>query len=385
MKLRTVQALRGMAAFAVLLCHLHAIEATKASGEPILGAFWITGAAGVDLFFVISGFIMVWVIGDAPAGRESALRFLFSRAARIYPLWWVFATLMALYFLMTYGQPWDPDRIGTSLDVGIPHLANSYLLLPQSEHPVLGVGWTLIHEMYFYVCFACLLLWVPERYRLVALSVWGCGIILGALVGLSGPFATNITALIFHTMSLEFLMGAFVAYAVRADKGRALAPYTALTGFASLVLVFTTFDFSTGGILLSGLSLDKPNTFTLSWGRTLCFGIPSALLLHGLASLETQRSFGRFVPDFAVRLGDWSYALYLSHVLVLSAMGRIFFGHIANAPDHHWDNGAFLILACTAAIMVSALTYYIIERPVIIWYTHWRKRLFRPVTHARKA
>lgn len=380
MKLRTVQALRALAAIAVLVCHLHSIEATKAAGEPILSAFWITGAAGVDLFFVISGFIMVWVAGDTPKSGMGASRFLFARVARIYPLWWVFASVMALYFLVSYGQPWDPARISPDIEIGLPHLIKSYMLLPQAEHPVLGVGWTLIHEMYFYIIFAVILWGIPARHRLTALTAWGLVVTLGALAGLSGPFASDFLKLIFHTMSLEFLMGAWAAYAVRAGLGTRFAPYTASLGTASLLLIFFSFDFTTGGRVLSPLHLSEPNVFTLSWGRTLCFGIPSALLLHGLVSLETERGFGPRIPNFAVALGDWSYALYLSHVIVLSAIGRIYFGQIFDAPEHRWDNAAFLFIATAAAISVSAITYYSIEKPIIAWYQTVRKRLFDPVS-----
>jgi len=375
MKLRSVQALRALAALAVLMCHLHAIEDTKAAGPPLISDFWINGAAGVDLFFVISGFIMVWVAGETPRSFRHSAGFLFARIARIYPLWWLFAGLIASYFLITYGQPCDPARIGNDPHTGLHHLVDSFLLLPQAHHPVLGVGWTLVHEMYFYIIFTLIIFMVPSRFRLLALSLWGAGLTLGALAGLSGPVAKSFIQLIFYPMSLQFLMGALVAYAVRTEKGLRLAPLTALAGLTGLICVFILFDFETGGQLLAGLAIDDIGSFTLGWGRTLFFGLPAALLLHGLVALEIRHSAGRFIPSSLVHSGDWSYALYLSHILVLSAVARLYFALIDNDATRILDNIGFLCLASLAAIGFSAYVHKWIEKPMIRWYQGLRKHL----------
>ena len=376
MKLRSVQALRALAALAVLICHLHAIENTKALGTPLLSSFWVTGAAGVDLFFVISGFIMVWVAGESPQQVTTSLRFLFARASRIYPLWWLFAALMSLYFLVTYGQAWDPIRVGSDPSAGFDHLLKSFFLVPQAEHPVLGVGWTLVHEMYFYVVFALILCLVPRAFRLVALTLWGASVTAGALLGLSGPVATSLVELVFYPMSLEFLMGAWVAYAVRHKFAQRLAPLTALLGGLALILVFTLFDFETGGTLLAGFGIERMGDFTLGWGRTLFFGVPCALLLHGLVNLERTHTLGRYIPNIFVSIGDWSYALYLSHIMVLSAVARIYFPLVGNVEDQIWDNIGFLILSSLTTIVFSGIVYRTIEQPIIRWYQSAREKLF---------
>jgi exopolysaccharide production protein ExoZ len=375
MKLRTVQMLRAIAALAVLVCHLHSIESTKAVGTPLISELWINGAAGVDLFFVISGFIMVWVAGEGPLGPKAASQFLFARIARIYPLWWLFAGAMALYFFATYGQAWDPERIGGGLDEGVTHLVKSVFLLPQAEHPVLGVGWTLVHEMYFYVVFALMVLLVPAKYRLLALLVWGIVVASGAVAGLSDKTAKNFVELAFYPMSIQFLLGALTAYAVKAGW-RKLAPFTAVLGLVSLIVVFVTFNFKTGGALVAPFELADPSAFTLGWGRTLMFGIPAALLLHGLVCLELDKGIGRYIPTLAVRIGDWSYALYLCHILLLSAVARIYFPLVGNVEGRVLDNLGFILVAATASILVSWMTYELFEKPVIGWYRKARTRLF---------
>ncbi|MEM9377831.1 MAG: acyltransferase family protein, partial [Pseudomonadota bacterium] len=90
-KLRSVQALRAIAALLVFGCHLISIEARHAERDTFLTYVMENGAYGVDLFFVISGFIMVWVAGDTPQSLKHAGNFFYARVTRIYPLWWLFA------------------------------------------------------------------------------------------------------------------------------------------------------------------------------------------------------------------------------------------------------------------------------------------------------
>ena len=110
-KLYSIQALRGIAALAVFLCHVMAIEEAHSERAHKLTDLWINGAHGVDLFFVISGFIMVWVAGDLRRGLGQAGDFLFSRATRIYPLWWLFAIAMVIFFWTMKGTLYDAPRV----------------------------------------------------------------------------------------------------------------------------------------------------------------------------------------------------------------------------------------------------------------------------------
>jgi len=85
-RLDHIQALRGIAALMVVVSHLLIIE-RKYSVDQILGEWAVFGMAGVDLFFVISGFIMVYVMWDRPRGVKASAEFLWGRASRIYPLY----------------------------------------------------------------------------------------------------------------------------------------------------------------------------------------------------------------------------------------------------------------------------------------------------------
>jgi len=171
-RLSSIQALRGIAALLVLVFHIAEIQRSVIGTGPDtiwLSGWWNGGYSGVDLFFVISGFIMVYVTQNKAGSWRHSLQFLYARIVRIYPVWWVFSGIMALYFWQAYGVPADIERANISGGLGA-YLLRSVLLLPQAAVPVLGLGWSLIHEVYFYLVFA-LILCVPRRYLVWILMI----------------------------------------------------------------------------------------------------------------------------------------------------------------------------------------------------------------------
>ncbi len=367
-QLKTVQALRGIAALAVFLCHVMAIEEAHSERGAKLTDLWINGAHGVDLFFVISGFIMVWVAGDLRRGAAQAGDFLFARATRIYPLWWLFAAAMVVFFAAMKGTYWDAPRIDAAGLDGPLHLFHSFILWPQPEHPVLGVGWTLVHEMYFYIAFAALILLLPARARLFGILAWAMIVTIGALAGLSANFSGNMVELIFYPMTIEFILGALVGYAIKAGWRRH-ALLAAFIGAFAILIPFLNLDLEPTQTLMTQFGNEGFSGMNPVWRRTIFYGIPVALLIYGLVSLELER--GLRTPKFMVHLGDWSYSLYLCHTLTISAIGRVTYtlfepGLVVTT--------AYLILVTVGTILVSALTYYFFERPSIRFFRRWRPK-----------
>ena len=452
MRLTSIQIMRGLAALLVTFYHVRAIEtlaigdsglilsATGAPESGLIGGLWGNGFVGVDLFFVISGFIMVYVTRDLVQGWRSVASFLFARVSRIYPLWWLFASIMALYFLYAYGVPVDAAQAAKSGQSNLEHLLKSYLLVPQSVFPVLGVGWTLVHEMYFYFVFAAALA-LPRRWLPYFLAVWGACVIAGSLGGLSGPFAIDYPALIFYPMTIEFVLGAFAGLLVA--SGRIWKP-------AILIVI--------AAIWLAAVMQLVPTPeghgaawtdFILQWGRVLIYGVPSALIIYALAGLEVQNRLRVLFPAFAAAIGfvlgaviagavagvllqliagltsaglaggltvylvrsetryfdriesalatigDWSYSIYLCHMLVLSALRRLFpwlaefaesrMGLPAGTLDvlrlgvpGIWDNLVFLIVAIAATLAISCLAYQGFERPLTRQFGRLRRSIFKP-------
>ena len=360
MQLRSIQALRAIAAVAVMLAHMQGVEARQTSGDVLLSDMWLTGVSGVDLFFVISGFIMVWVAGDSPPGLKQSSRFLFARTMRIYPLWWLFASAMAVYFWVSYGLPWDAETLERLNTTGPEHLIKSFFLIPHDAFPILPLGWTLMHEMYFYLVFAGLLL-LPRTWRIPACAIWAF-IILGSISAqLTGFYANTLLSLVLFPMTLEFLMGAAVAWAIKAGLTR-FAHLALIAGGIWLIVALATIDFGSDSMVL------------LPTQRTFAYGPAFALLIYSVVALEKTTEIARHIPEPLVQLGDWSYSLYLCHLLVISAVGVILFPLIGDIGMI--DNVLFIILAATASVLVAGLTYKFFEAPIINRSRHLRERLF---------
>ncbi|MEM1150063.1 MAG: acyltransferase [Pseudomonadota bacterium] len=385
MKLHSIQMLRAIAALLVLGFHIRAVQAdtiAELTGEPRIFATWPileNGYAGVDLFFVISGFIMVLVTGSGQRGPGASGVFLLSRAVRIYPIWWLFAGVMAAYMLVTYGAVNSGAGGWADLAGSVPvpeYLWKSFLLVPQEGYPVLSVGWTLVHEMYFYAVFAVTLLFA-RRWLWVFLLAWA-GLVVGfALAGYSRPLALSIPSLAVHPMTLEFIAGAFAGLAV--CSGRRLAPVAlALLSLAWLVAALILSlpadqigQLEGGWIAIDGYQFslitgENWSTFVLEWGRVIVFGPPCALLVYALASLDVEKRI--VIPRALSILGDWSYALYLSHILVLVAIARVF-PDLAAGPY-------FALAAVPAALIIAGLTYTLLERPLMAVFNAWRRETF---------
>ena len=145
-RLDTVQAARGVAAMAVVLSHAGIVlgSATALGYVPLHGVFR-AGHAGVDFFFVLSGFIIALVHHRDIGQPHSLPVYLWKRVTRIYPIYWVALGVLAL--LIAFGFVRDVDPVVAGTDIG--QLLVTLLLLPQHRSPLLGVSWTLQHEMLF--------------------------------------------------------------------------------------------------------------------------------------------------------------------------------------------------------------------------------------------
>lgn len=342
-RLDHVQALRGVAAFLVLMAHLMQIEGRTAA-NPILPSQLDWGMMGVDLFFVISGFIMVYITRDWRAGGGRKVpEFLFARISRIYPLYWIIsAALLAVWFIR-------PDLVFSS-SPNDPQWLNSLLLVPAYAYPMLEVGWTLVYEMMFYILFAIILV-LPARMRPFGLLIWAVLVVAGNQLG--GQTAGAIPFHLFSSLSLEFLAGAATALIYLRFQGSRPFAY-GLIGI---------------GVIVMGVWFFIGGPFQDEWPRVLRLTLPACALILGAAWLDRH---GATAPRAAVTLGDWSYSLYLTHLLSLVLLGRLWtMAGLADLP------ALILIIALILfSLIVAGLTYHLIEKPLIHLARQARGRLF---------
>lgn len=344
-RLANIQSLRGIAALLVVFSHLLVIE-RKYSPDQLLNSWMSFGMVGVDLFFVISGFIMVHVASNMRRGANSALEFLFARFARIYPLYWLVSAALLIVWLIR------PDMVFSSFKTE-PNIIKSFLLYPDTRDPLLAVGWTLIHEIGFYLVFALAFLLKP-KWLLPFLLAWAGIIGIGqwADIGAFGP----MRKLLFSPLTYEFLAGALAGWIFHKWQ----AKFALLSLLSGLVLWVVTLYI----LISAGHSMiESP------FGRTIHFALPATLTVYGLAGLKTN------LPKFTQTLGDWSYSLYLTHVLTLTLFGRIWHKFTSIG---FWDNIPILIILTLISIAVAGLTYKLAEKPFMVMAKKLRRRLFPP-------
>jgi len=334
MVIKNIQALRAIAANGVLVSHLFIVEQKYSHGGEVLSANAHLGAFGVDLFFVISGFIMATIARNA-----SWQKFLCDRAMRILPPYWFYTTLILIVSFYV------PAYVNSSFEHP-PSIWRSYLLIPDSVGPLLAVGWTLMHEMYFYFCFALIIFLTGAfRFKITSLLlIWMVAVIcLNAVVQLT-EISDPVVAVMAHPLTLEFIFGAATGILIQRNC-TAFAVSAFVGGIIIFMLVLSLSDNALG--LIDGQNLK----------RAIGVGAPCALIVYGLVGIEIKNK--QTAPYWLVALGNASYSTYLSHVLVLSAIGRMF----ALLPDHNvYFETAFVIICITAANVVGLLSCRVIER-----------------------
>ena len=332
-RLQLVQAARGTAALLVLLYHATiTIGRTKYAGvDPLLGLFRF-GHAGVDFFFVLSGFIITYAHRSDLGHPASYRRYIWRRLTRIYPAYWsALAVAVVLFILMPQsGPPYARDPLAISL---------SALLWPQAHLPVLGVAWTLSHEMLFYLIFGFAIFW--PRVIASVFVLWQAGVIV---YGAVTPTAA-VPPFLLYSVNFGFGVGVAIALLSRFPCRWPMAwvgAGTALFLAVGLAENATTFDVTDG-----------------NWPQWhFAYVLISGMVLRGLVSLDLRMGS---VPRAAVFLGTASYSIYLVHTLVIPPAVKLLVSLLKFPGDL-----AFPLVVC-GALAGGILFYLIVERKSETW------------------
>jgi peptidoglycan/LPS O-acetylase OafA/YrhL len=324
--LHNVQVLRCLAACGVLITHAALLI-------PRDSRFWtVPWAAGVDLFFVISGFIMTWLTREQ-FGREGAAgRFLVRRAIRIVPAYWFFTSLMVLATIFAASHirhtTVDPAQLVTSY---------GFIPWPRADgklNPILSQGWTLNYEALFYLALAAALLFRRGLAWLVA------GFVGLTLLGPLVPEDWFVLHFYADPIILDFVCG--IGIALLALRGVRLPLAATILCVASAV----------------GVHLAARHGLFPGSGRFLAAGLPSALIGAGLILAPEPQRIG--LVGRALRLGgDASYTLYLSHTFTINVVLILWRKAGLEAP---WANH---LTGIVASLIVAILFYRFAERPAV--------------------
>lgn len=285
MRLHALQYLRAIAALVVVYSHA-CIQVPAYRAQLIeFGSF------GVDIFFVISGFIMLYI--SKP--DHTPVNFMLNRFRRVAPLYWFFTLLMALIFLVMPSVFTNTELRAEALIKSllfIPHFSGAH---PGEIWPIVAPGWSLNYEMYFYLVFA-LSLFTAMRYRLVLISLVIFAVFIFARMNLTGGPINQFFA---DDVVFEFVFGMLLAYLWKRGVrfSSAFGYFLFVAGFVLLMLYSQRA--ALGGSELPGI---------------LIKGVPAAMIVAGTLFINIRES------KLGVLLGDASYALYLSHIFVLGLM-----------------------------------------------------------------
>jgi len=323
--LRGIEALRAIAALAVVA--YHAAEMIAAGQAPAAPRILQNGAAGVDVFFVISGFVMVTSACRLHGKPLAAWLFLRARLHRIVPLYWLCSGGKVIALLAA------PALAKTSITIG--YCVASLLFLPVHDaagrfRPVLPVGWTLCFEMLFYLLFTASLalrcapsLAVPPVLAFLALL---------KLTGAGAPELGN-------PIILEFAFGTTLA-------AMWLRGWRLPAGFAWPMLTMSL-------ALLAATPGRALGTRLCSWG------IPAALLVAATVSLEDVLAFA--LPKTLLALGAASYAIYLTHGFVLNGLAVC----LPLLPPAMQGAATILPVALAACALLGWGMHVLIEKPLL--------------------
>src|SRR4028119_545658 len=260
-KLNLLQVYRGIAAVLVVMIHVTKMSAERLNQVTFFNLF-LVGWIGVDYFFVLSGFIMVYVHRSAIGKKDQLKPFLVKRAVRIYPIYWIITLTVWCLFLVIPG-------FANNHDLSLGHVIASLLLIPQKDPHfkdkfILEVGWTLTYEIYFYLLFS-IAIWLKPKHSVPILSAWLLVTLLHYRKIVKFPQDFFLLETVFGEMNLELVLGCLAAYIVIKYNNNIGKYRWIMFGIANLGYVIMLGIFAASGKIV--------------FGRIPTFGVLAALLI----------------------------------------------------------------------------------------------------------
>lgn len=345
--------MRAVAALGV--CFGHALKEADQFQAPawLAGLHQFEWGSGVDLFFIISGFIMMASAGSTFGAKGASLHFLERRIVRIVPPYWFFTTAMIAIALVA-------PRVLDTARFEILYAVKSYFFIPSfipgttNLKPILGLGWTLTYEMFFYTIFTVALLFGKRRGVLFIAAVFSI-LFAAARCHLLNA---ELNAFFGDSVLFAFLLGILVWESLNASK-LSLRATLSLVGFALA-----------GSVVGHAIGLGNE--------RFIALGLPALAVFVLMYHLKPDR-FRVFAAGVAI--GNASYALYLFHPFAIEATKQILI-HLPFVNTSAVWFAPMFVAACIASALVGALIFHhAIELPLL----HRLRRLMSAPSPTRKS
>ncbi|MBU4682494.1 acyltransferase [Cedecea davisae] len=329
---QNIQMMRGVAALLVFFVHLFATNPGMVPWLIQTGSN-VVGPAGVDIFFVISGFVVTISAMNSTEGKNrksSAAMFILRRSARIYPLYFIALTLAYIaspYIILS--PEWMPKASALQLYT---------LTYPYNNK--LMVAWTLVYEMFFYSVLTLLILTGKNKF-ISSLYIWIAIEVI--LIVSTNIYDINLSSYVpLNPQIIQFSAGCIIAILITKNVRQYAKPI-----FWLGAILF---------VIMSCINIQIANWE--SWARTLTLTLPAAMLIYGAAAMEEKK----LVPfhNVFMWLGKISFSLYLLHQLIFDICFFVFdkLNIMKSAP-----NTLTLIAWSTIALFVANITHKTIEAP----------------------
>jgi exopolysaccharide production protein ExoZ len=352
-RLLAFEGMRGVAVLLVFLVHYHALF-----GSLIVSSPWMyristfaadNGHSGVDLFFLLSGFLIYRAVIRR---RSSVATFIWRRIKRIYP---TFLFVFALYLALSWLNP-DVSKLPAGWTAAVIYIVQNLLLLPGlfPITPMIFVAWSLSYEFFFYLT-------LPLLVILLGLGEWSRQARVAFFVGLTVCLAVlGYSGHMLHPRALMFTAGILLAEAL--DSSAVTSRLTSrgeMTAVIALALGFTAI----GAMNLSGggLALSESSALPLHMTRLVILWVTMfATVLYGIGFPGMVRSLTIWEPLRA--LGNMSYSYYLIHGFVLHVLQRAMPFIVPARFQTPWLFWAALPVAVAATILGSAVLFGLVEK-----------------------
>ena len=330
----SLQIMRGIAAVSVVAFHTSLIMAKPQYGsmhafESATSRGWI----GVNFFFVLSGFIILYAHAKDIGRPQQLGSYLWRRFSRLYPAYWVFLTLYVAAALLGFGP--------MNFRLSWVDMLTAYTLFRWVYDPniPLKVAWTLIFEVSFYLVFAIAIM--NRRAGIAVSCVWLVGIVIASVLG-------SLDAGRFSMWNINFFFGgaAWLLFR-RTDRAWGLPMLVAgLTSLTALIAFNDTYD-----------SIDTQQATPIS---LMLLGLSLCLIVSGGALVEER--YGALTNRALLMLGEASYAIYLVHSAVISALCQIAYRFAVSRVPSELIFVAIFIFAVLAGIVA----HFVVERPLLL-------------------
>ncbi|CDG48969.1 Acyltransferase family protein [Serratia symbiotica SCt-VLC] len=328
-----IQYLRGIAAVLIIIYHSMVMTAVTPFFTYPIGEF------GVDIFFVISGFIM-WVTTEYK--NPTPFSFFKARLLRVYPLYWFFTLLLlaSVFFV--------PSAFLNQRSIDVWYIMKSLLLIPSYNPdvgditPIYTIGWTLVYEMFFYAIFTVSLSIKTSWIRISALFVFFSSLIIaGSLYDSHNPMFLTYT----NPFIIEFIAGAMLGFAT--NKILLLKEWvgSVFISIATLLFIFGVF-------------------YGSSLPRVMIYGSAASFLVISFITFENK--FSKRKVNIALLIGNASFSLYLVHPFAQRAwfiIENTMIGKIAS-----FSNAILYMTGAVLAGIIGGLICHLLNRKTIAEY-----------------